>query len=428
MAADSLNTASAHSDDAMKLLREKLPKVEGYEVLEKIGEGGIGSVFKGVHLATNRHVAIKLIETKASSGSKALLRAEREFRSANRLVHPNIVQALDLLREEAKVYLVMEYVDGESLGARIERLGRLSETESVSIIAQVGQALHYIHKRAMVHRDVKPDNILITKDDKAKLTDFGIVKEVMSVDGLTDPATALGTPHFMAPELYAEARSVDARTDVYALGATLYNMVTGKLPFGSVRTLLALVNKVSKGAIVLPRQIVPDLSDNIDGAIRKAMSTDPAARHQTSLEFVKHLMGKGRRKQSGPSRAPGLSRVRPNVKSADTNADRRAAVRYSIEAATDCAVETSLHSHETEADIPWPATVLDLSCTGVSLILSRRLERGTMIVVDLEGPEGAPIKSLQARVVRLQSKGYGQFQVGCQLLEPLTPEEVRVLI
>jgi serine/threonine protein kinase len=412
----------------MVLLRDKLPGVEGYEVQEKIGEGGIGTVYKAVQLKTQRVVAIKVIPAKAGATPKTLLRAEREFRSASRLIHPNVVQALDLVRDELGVYLIMEYVDGQSLGERIEQQGRLTEEAAVAIVTQVGQALHYVHKHDMVHRDIKPDNILLTRDGKAKLTDFGLVKELVSSWQLTDPTMALGTPHFMAPEQYVEAREVDARCDIYSLGATLYTAVTGQLPFGSIRSFTALVEKVKKGAVVPPRELVPELSEHVEAAIRKAMAPDPARRPRTCLEFVKLLMGKERRRQAGPGRSPSASRVRPKVKLPDPKAERRAAVRYPLGVATDCAVEASLHDRQAEADHQWPAAVADLSCGGLALVMARRLERGTVVVVDLETAPGKLPRSLQARVVRVQSRGYGRWLVGCQFLEPLSPQELRDLV
>jgi serine/threonine protein kinase len=413
----------------MNLLREKkLPDVPGYEVQEKIAEGGIGTVYKGVQLATGHAVAIKVITARVATSPKARQRVEREFRSANKLVHPNIVQALDLIREEAKLYLVLEYVDGISLGEHIERHGPLAETTAVAVITQVGQALHFLHRHGMIHRDIKPDNILVTRDGKAKLSDFGLVKESLSGSQLTGPMVALGTPHFMAPEQYTEARLVDHRCDIYAMAATLYVAVTGKLPFGATRSLAALMQKANKGQIVPPRDLVPELSEHIDAAIRKGMSPDPANRPKTSLEFVKLLMGKRGRRRAHSSAPAGGSRDLPRVTSAEPTTERRAAVRYPLGVATDCAVETSLHVPEADTNHQWPASVEDISRSGLALVLARRMEPGTVLVVDLEGQDGKTVKSLQAKVVRLQDRGFGQWLVGCKLLEPLSPEEVRLLV
>ena len=129
----------------------------------------------------------------------------------------------------------MEFVDGESLGQRIDREGRMPEDEAVRIIAQVCQGLHKAHKQGMIHRDIKPDNIMVTPQGEAKLTDLGLVKEVDAELNLTRTGRGLGTPHFMAPEQFRNAKNADARCDIYSLGATLYMMVTGELPFGKAR-------------------------------------------------------------------------------------------------------------------------------------------------------------------------------------------------
>jgi serine/threonine protein kinase len=319
----------------------------------------------------------------------------------------------------------MEYVDGISLGEQVEKHGPLAEAAAVAVIAQVGQALHFIHRHGMVHRDIKPDNILVTKEGKAKLTDFGLVKESLSNAHLTGPMVALGTPHFMAPEQYTEARLADHRCDIYAMAATLYVAVTGCLPFGATRSLAALMQKVNKGQIVPPREVQPELSEHLDAAIRKGMCPDPNGRPRTCLEFVKLMMGKGGRRRSNKSRS---SRSMPKVKAVDPNAERRAAVRYTLGVATGCAVETSLHVPQADENNQWPAVVEDLSCSGLALVLARRMERGTTLVIDIEGEDGKTAKTLQAKVVRLQSRGFGQWLVGCQLLEPLSSEEVRALV
>jgi serine/threonine protein kinase len=404
----------------MQLLRQKLPTLPGYDIQEKIGEGGIGTVYKAVQHDTNRLVAIKLIQTNASP--KAFLRAEREFRSASRLVHPNIVQALDFIRDVSAVFVVMEYVEGQSLGEFVEKNGRMSEEAAVAVITQISQALHFIHRRGMVHRDVKPDNILLTPNGKAKLTDFGLVKDLGSNNDLTDAATALGTPQFMAPEQYTSARKADARCDVYSLGATLYVAVTGRLPFGPARSLAALMKRVNRGAIVPPQQLVPDLSEDVENAIRLAMCPYPSGRPRSCPDFIKEIKGKGKRY----ARLGRVGNQKAKEKTAET--ERRAAVRYPLNVGTDCTVETSLHTCAADPDDHWSATVQDLSRNGLALVLARRLEKGTVVVVDVEGVDGDVVKSLHARVVRLQPQGFGQWLVGCQLLEPLSPEDVRILL
>ena len=145
----------------------------------------------------------------------------------------------------------MEFVEGESLGQKLERDGRMPEAEAIRIIAQVAQGLHRAHKQGLVHRDVKPDNILVTPDGMAKLADLGLVKETETDLNLTKTGRGLGTPHFMAPEQFRNAKNADIRCDIYSLGATLYMMVTGELPFRSNGPLDAWMKKIQNDLTVM---------------------------------------------------------------------------------------------------------------------------------------------------------------------------------
>jgi serine/threonine protein kinase len=206
------------------------------------------------------------------------------------------VRALDYGFHKNCPYLVMEFVEGESLGQKIERDGRLPESEAIRLIAQVAQALHKAHKQGLVHRDVKPDNILVTPEGQAKLTDLGLVKEVETDLNLTRTGRGLGTPHFMAPEQFRAAKDADPRADIYSLGATLYMMVTGELPFASTTGPLDAWMRKINNDLPAPRELTPDLSERLDWAIRRAMSPDREQRPSSCREFVEDLTGHSTRK------------------------------------------------------------------------------------------------------------------------------------
>jgi serine/threonine protein kinase len=191
--------------------------------------------------------------------------------------------------------MIMEYVDGESLGQRLEREGRLTEQEALRIICQVAQGLQKAHKQGLVHRDVKPDNILLAQDGQAKLADLGLVKEIDAELNLTRTGRGLGTPHFMAPEQFRRAKYADARCDVYSLAATLYMTVTGELPFKSCGPLDAWMRKINN-QLSPARELVPELSERVDWAIRRAMSADPNQRPSSCREFVEDLTGRNTRR------------------------------------------------------------------------------------------------------------------------------------
>jgi serine/threonine protein kinase len=264
--------------------------IGNYELLEKVAEGGMGSVWRARHMETGQIVAIKIMPAHMASNPTLLRRFEQEFRAASRLDHPNIVRALDYGDTGNTPYLVMEFVEGESLGQKIERDGKLPEAECVRIVAQVAQGLHRAHKQGIIHRDVKPDNVMVTPTGEAKLADLGLVKEVDADLNLTKTGRGLGTPHFMAPEQFRSAKDADVRADVYSLAATLYMMVTGELPFKSNGPLDAWMKKMNND-LTPPRQIAPEISERTDWAIRRAMSPNKEQRPSTCREFIEDLTG-----------------------------------------------------------------------------------------------------------------------------------------
>ncbi|WP_439621645.1 serine/threonine protein kinase [Gemmata sp.] len=274
-----------------------------YEIMSKIAEGGMGTVYKGRNRSTGETVAIKVIAAATAKNPVLLQRFEREFLAARVLDHPNVVRALDYCGTGPHPFLVMEFVDGESIGQRIERKGALGEAESVRLIAQVCEGLQRAHKQGLVHRDVKPDNIMITRDGTAKLTDLGLVKDVEGDLNLTKTGRGLGTPHYMAPEQFRNAKNVDVRGDIYSLGATLYAMVTGQVPFDNASPLDCWMKKV-RNEFPTPRELTPSVSDRVDWAIRRAMSAEPDRRPASCREFLEDLTGQSRTAPPRPGAQP----------------------------------------------------------------------------------------------------------------------------
>ena len=278
-----------------------LGSIGNYTLLAKIAEGGMGWVYKGQNKENSQIVAIKIVPNPMLKNEVLLQRFENEWRAASSIDHPNIVRALDYCGTGSTPFLVMEYVDGESLGQKLDREKRITEAESIRIVGQVAQGLHRAHKMGMIHRDVKPDNIMIARDGTAKLTDLGLVKDLDAEMNLTKTGRGLGTPHFMAPEQFRNAKNADARCDIYSLAATLYQMVTGELPFGKTSGPLDAWMKKVHNDLATPRKIVPDLSERVDWAIRRAMSADPNLRPVSCREFIEDLTGHSTRKVSTPT-------------------------------------------------------------------------------------------------------------------------------
>jgi serine/threonine protein kinase len=286
-----------------------LQQLGSYDLLAKIAEGGMGAVYKGRHRDTGRLVAIKVIPADTARSPLHLRRFEQEFKAASLIDHPNVVKALDYCGTGPTPFLVMEFVEGESLGERVERDGPLPEAEAVWVIGQVCEGLHRAHKQGLIHRDVKPDNIMVGPDGVVKLTDLGLVKDVEAEQNLTRTGRGLGTPHFMAPEQFRMAKNADVRCDVYSLGATLYMLVTGAIPFAKTTPLDCWMKKI-RNDFPEPREFTPALSSRVNWAIGRAMSAKPEQRPASCREFMEDVTGVAWRPNTGSSALPGVSSVR----------------------------------------------------------------------------------------------------------------------
>ena len=261
-----------------------------YQVLRKIGEGGMGTVYVGEHVEIGKGVAIKILHPAFSHQSELVERFRREARAASRIGHPNIIDVTDFgSTEEGCAYFVMEYLDGIDLADILSHERRLEHTRACQIAIQICRALAAAHAAGVVHRDLKPENVfLVSRDGKAdfvKVLDFGIARSAGRSRRLTNPGIAMGTPEYMAPE-QASGGVVDQRSDIYSVGALLYEMVTGSPP------------QFRNKEMVAPRVLRNELPDEIDRTIVRALEPDPDRRYQsmTQLEYdiVKGLWGRAR--------------------------------------------------------------------------------------------------------------------------------------
>lgn len=257
-----------------------------YKLLEKIGEGGMGIVYKAKCTLLNRFVAIKILKAELSNYEDFLDRFKREANSIASLSHPNIVNIHDIGSEDNINFIVMEYVNGETLKQAIKRNSRLSSLETVEMALQIAKGLEYAHKNNIIHRDIKPDNILITDDNIVKLTDFGIAKVADSVT-ITNSNKIIGSVHYFSPE-QAKGRFVDCRTDIYALGIVMYEMITGQVPF-KAELLISVAMMHIQETVIPPKEIVTDMPDNINSVILKTLEKEPINRFQTASELINVL-------------------------------------------------------------------------------------------------------------------------------------------
>jgi eukaryotic-like serine/threonine-protein kinase len=257
-----------------------------YELLELIGSGGMSSVWKAHDRLLDRVVAIKVLHEQFTADEEYVERFRREARSVAQLSHPNIVTVIDRGEDEGRQFIVFECVEGENLKQLVERTGRLSVTDALEMAIQMGRALAFAHDRGLVHRDVKPQNVLLNEDGQAKMTDFGIARSV-DVHGVTITGTVLGTSEYIAPE-QARGQRVDALTDVYSLGVVLYELLTGSVPFrGENFVAIALRHVNEPPPNVLERR--PDAPPRVAMAVERAMAKRPDDRFQSMDEFVAEL-------------------------------------------------------------------------------------------------------------------------------------------
>jgi serine/threonine protein kinase len=381
-------------------------RIGDYEILGKIGDGGTATVYKARHAGTGELVAVKLASEQTAGDPVRRKRFEQEFHVTRNLDHPNLVRPLRLGRADGVPYLVLELLEGQSLGERIEARGRLPEADAVRIIVEVAGVLEAAHKMRVLHRDIKPDNILLTADGTAKLTDLGLAKDAEAAFDLTRPMTGLGTPNFMAPEQFRDARHADSRCDVYGLGATLYMAVTGELPF-QARYPIDVFQKKLDGDLTPPRKVVKGLSAELERVILRAMDVNPRKRHASCQELIDDLTGEGRltAEALGPSRG--------------RKSDKRASVRYASNQGGFC------NAVGGEKAPRWPAKVQNVSADGVALLLGRRFEVRSSLWVELaDGPSG---RFYLVHVARVQARPGRKWLLGCTFARRLAEDEVQTL-
>jgi len=255
-----------------------------YEIVGKLGKGGMATVYRARQRNMQRDVAIKVMSADLAADPEFVARFEREAHVIARLEHPRILPVHDFGHQGELFYLVMRLVEGESLYYRLKR-GPLPLPTVARYLTQIAEALDYAHAEGVIHRDLKPNNILIDQWDNLYLMDFGLAKIMAATQSLTQTGVVLGTPAYMAPELW-RGEPVDARTDVYALGVILYEMVLGHTPFES-DTPFTLMYKHINDPPPSPREFMPDLPVEMEQVILKALAKDKDARYQSAGELAR---------------------------------------------------------------------------------------------------------------------------------------------
>lgn len=264
-------------------------QIPGYQLLGRLGAGAMATVYKARQVSLDRIVAVKILPKKFRQSAQFVERFYAEGRAAAKLNHPNIVAALDVGRNGDTHYFVMEYVEGHTVYEHLVKEGPYSEAEALAIGIQIANALDHAHQAGLIHRDVKPKNILITREGVAKLADMGLARAVSDREAAeAEAGKACGTPYYISPEQIRGEVNIDYRADIYNFGATLYHMVTGRVPFKGADLSELLLKHLDEPPLP-PDHINPELTNGICEIIELCMAKDPAKRYATTTDLIEDL-------------------------------------------------------------------------------------------------------------------------------------------
>ncbi|NQT86650.1 serine/threonine protein kinase, partial [bacterium] len=266
----------------------RIPKeLSGFELIEKIGQGGMGSVFRATQKDLGRDVALKVLAPRLGQNERFVQRFLREARAAGRLSHPNIVAAIDVGESQGYYYFAMEFVDGESLAQLIAREGPLPVSQALAIATDVARALEHAQERGLIHRDIKPDNILIDRDGRVRVADFGLAK-MIGKDAEPGGKPFVGTPAYVAPEQIRSEADIDCRADIFSLGVALFEMLAGQRPFTGANP-VAVAAAVASEPLPSIRKIRGDAPMAVARILERMTAKDRSGRYATASELIAAL-------------------------------------------------------------------------------------------------------------------------------------------
>ncbi|MCS7052505.1 MAG: serine/threonine protein kinase, partial [Ignavibacterium sp.] len=268
-----------------------IEQVREYKIISKIGEGGMGVVYKAFDENLERFVALKAIHPALTTDENIVARFKNEAKVQAGLIHPNIVSLFSFFKENNTYFMVMEFVDGITLRELIRENQKLTEQQALPILLQLLEGLSHAHSMGIVHRDLKPGNILITTDNRVKISDFGIAK-VLGDRGLTATGTKMGTIYYMSPEQIRAQKDIDQRSDIYSLGIILYEMLTGRVPFNTeTESDFEIMQEIVYKPLESPKKFNPSISDKIVTVFEKMTHKDRELRYITCYQCTEDIKG-----------------------------------------------------------------------------------------------------------------------------------------
>jgi serine/threonine protein kinase len=255
-----------------------------YRIIEQLGQGGMATVYKAYHASLDRYVALKVLHPAFNQDQTFTARFQREARVVARLEHPNIVPIYDYSEHEARPYLVMKYIEGDTLKAQLNQ-GPLTSEEIEEVVNSVGAALEYAHRQGILHRDIKPSNVMIAKDGMMYLADFGLARIAEAGESTMSSDSIMGTPQYISPEQAMGKKDLDAGTDIYSFGVMLYELVVGQVPF-SADTPFSIIHDHIYTPLPLPRKVNPNVPESVQRVLLKALAKDRIDRYATVEELM----------------------------------------------------------------------------------------------------------------------------------------------
>jgi tRNA A-37 threonylcarbamoyl transferase component Bud32/tetratricopeptide (TPR) repeat protein len=256
-----------------------------YRIIEQLGQGGMATVFKAYHAALDRYVALKVLHPAFHEDKTFIARFQREARVVAKLEHPNIVPIYDYAEHENRPYLVMKFIEGETLKSRLSR-GPLTADEIARVVDSAGSALAYAHKQGILHRDIKPSNVLIATDGSMYLADFGLARIAQAGESTLSSDSIMGTPQYISPEQAMGKKDLDEGTDIYSFGVMLYEMVVGQVPF-SADTPFSIIHDHIYTPLPLPMEVNPKVPEPVQRVLLKSLAKDRMDRYKTVQEMLK---------------------------------------------------------------------------------------------------------------------------------------------